>query len=73
MRDPARIEYLAELFKRLWLANPDVRFGQLFDWIRSQAETDEPGPDDFMREDDSWQRTMEYLLEYWSGITHGRP
>lgn len=33
MRDPARIRPLTDALARLWMSNPDLRFGQLVDII----------------------------------------
>jgi hypothetical protein len=68
MRDINRIDILLEKFRELWMLNPDLRFGQLFNIIRSKITN----TDGFYIEDDIVQTAIEQLLEYNKGENHGR-
>jgi uncharacterized protein YihD (DUF1040 family) len=48
MRNPERINIIISLLRELWHQYPDMRFGQLFDFIRL------PDSDGFYEEDSDW-------------------
>lgn len=58
MRDPKRIKPFIEKLEKLWLENPDFRFGQL---IMSITRTGEHNPKLFNMEEDEFLEKVEEL------------
>lgn len=58
MRDINRIQTTIEKLEKLWLANPDLRFGQL---IMNIISPEDPNPKLFYIEDDEFLRKLEEI------------
>jgi uncharacterized protein YihD (DUF1040 family) len=58
MRDPRRIDRILKLLRAYWMANPDLRLGQL---ISNTAYTGENGHLFYM-EDEVVEKELEHLL-----------
>ena len=55
MRDPARIDKIVEQLRAVWKDNPDMRLGQLFEYVKSLNQ----GPmDGFYVEDHEWEALL---------------
>lgn len=63
MRNPERIPKVADAFKELWLSCPDMRFGQMFELLKSQYRMMYGGADPFFVEEDKWLAVIEKLKE----------
>lgn len=61
MRNLNRIPITTDLFQKLWQKYPDLRFGQLFDWIRNEAYN-KYHIDPFFIEEDEWNKIIEEML-----------
>ena len=59
MRDPNRIAHLSVLLGRLWKRNPDLRFAQIVELLKSKLGTD----DMFYIEDDDLIKLMERMVD----------
>ena len=59
MRDPNRIEHLLVLLGKLWKRNPDLRFAQIIEILKSNLWTD----DMFYVEDDDLIELLERMVE----------
>ena len=59
MRDPNRIAYLLVLLGKLWKRNPDLRFAQIIEILKSNLWTD----DMFYVEDDDLIELLERMVE----------
>lgn len=60
MRDINRIKPTIEKLEKLWLANPDIRFGQL---IINIISPEEPNSKLFYVEDDDFLRKLEEIVK----------
>lgn len=60
MRNPNRINPIIEQLRALWLANPDLRFGQLVSLVETKVNAS--GQDFFNAEDDKTKEVLENLL-----------
>lgn len=58
MRDPARIPRICKKFEELWLAHPDLRFGQFVTWVNGSLDIP------FYQEDDMWEAIIEERIEH---------
>ena len=58
MRDPNRIAHLLVLLGRLWKRNPDLRFAQIIEILKSKLGTD----DMFYVEDDDLIKLLERIV-----------
>ena len=59
MRDPNRIAHLLVLLGRLWKRNPDLRFAQIIEILKSKLGTD----DMFYIEDDDLIKLLERITK----------
>ena len=59
MRDPNRIAHLLVLLGRLWKRNPDLRFAQIIEILKSKLWTD----DMFYVEDDDLIKLLERITK----------
>jgi len=59
MRDPNRIAHLLVLLGKLWKRNPDLRFAQIIEILKSNLWTD----DMFYVEDDDLIELLERMVE----------
>ena len=59
MRDPNRIAHLLVLLGRLWKRNPDLRFAQIIEILKSKLWTD----DMFYVEDDDLIELLERMID----------
>ena len=59
MRDPNRIAHLLVLLGRLWKRNPDLRFAQIIELLKSELWTD----DMFYVEDDDLIELLERMID----------
>jgi hypothetical protein len=59
-RDPARIEQVLEVVRRIWAEFPDMRLGQL---LINAVRRSEPCPELFSVEDTVLVRTLETLAK----------
>ena len=60
MRDPNRIAHLLVLLGKLWKRNPDLRFAQIIEILKSKLGTD----DMFYVEDDDLIKLLERITKY---------
>lgn len=60
MRDPARIDQVLDVLRRVWTQNPDYRLGQL---IINAVRPKEPCPEVFRIEDTVLARRIQRLAE----------
>lgn len=60
MRNPSRINPIIEQLRALWLANPDLRFGQLVTLVETKVKA--TGQDFFNAEDDKTKEILSELL-----------
>jgi len=58
MRNPERINQLLSNLEQVWKKYPDLRFGQLIDFIKSQCPEDRKNTDPFYWEDDFWDELI---------------
>ena len=58
MRDPARIDQVLDVLRRVWMQNPDYRLGQL---IVNAVRPQEPSPAVFNIEDTVLVRRLQRL------------
>lgn len=59
MRDPKRIDQIVEQIRVLWKRHPDMRLGQILDYIKSFNQ----GPvDAYYVEDHEWQILLKLEL-----------
>ena len=58
MRDKNRIKPFLKQLERLWLQNPDYRFGQLIYLMANEI-----GRDIFFPEEDEWLENINKLIE----------
>ena len=59
MRDPNRIKPFLDRFARVWMANPDLRFGQICEIICCVDAQREGVPQLFYIEDDRFIKELE--------------
>ena len=59
MRDPSRIAHLLVLLGRLWKRNPDLRFAQIIELLKSELWTD----DMFYVEDEDLIKLLERMID----------
>ena len=59
MRDPNRIAHLLVLLGRLWKRNPDLRFAQIIEILKSKLCID----DIFYVEDDDLIKLLERMID----------
>ena len=59
MRDPNRIAHFLILLGRLWKRNPDLRFAQIIEILKSKLGTD----DMFYVEDDDLIKLMKKMVD----------
>ena len=57
MRDPSRINETLEKLRVLWELRPDLRFGQLLDWIGSIGDSST-----FYWEEDRWNEAIQKCI-----------
>jgi uncharacterized protein YihD (DUF1040 family) len=60
MRDPARIDQVLDVLRRVWTKNPDLRLGQL---IVNAVGPQEPCPEVFGIEDSVLARRLQRLAD----------
>lgn len=60
MRDPKRIAEISGLIQALWYKYPDLRVGQLLEWINLCRENTKV--DYYYVEDDEWIEVLNYLI-----------
>lgn len=60
MRDPARISRIMEKLQRAWLAHPDLRLGQLMDWIHGMEPCKRTAS--FHTEDDALETALDAFI-----------
>lgn len=60
MRDKNRIKPTIEKFEKIWLANPDIRLGQL---IMNVICPEETNPKLFYMEDDEFLKRLKNITE----------
>lgn len=60
MRDPKRIHEIMQLLETLWYQHPDLRLGQLLDWIDTCRENRENHF--FYTEDEEWKKLINWLI-----------
>jgi uncharacterized protein YihD (DUF1040 family) len=58
MRDPKRIDEILNELREVWMANPDLRFGQL---VVNVVKPKEPTPEVFYIEDDEFRGRLRFL------------
>lgn len=61
MRDPVRIGKIIWKLQEVWLQHPDLRLGQLMEWIYLNKNVGDQTPAFYM-EDDKWEEILEFLL-----------
>jgi len=63
MRDPKRIKPLLEEIEKIWINNPDFRFGQL---VMSIAKTGENNPKLFNMEEEEFLEKIKELKKQFN-------
>lgn len=58
MRDPKRIDEILNELREVWMANPDLRLGQL---VVNVVKPKEPTPEVFYIEDDEFRGRLRFL------------
>lgn len=60
MRDPKRIERIMPMLAQVWRDQPDLRLGQLMDFVHSLNEDKAVAA--FYVEDDKWEELLKKLI-----------
>ncbi|MEN6318718.1 MAG: hypothetical protein ABFD82_08195 [Syntrophaceae bacterium] len=67
MRDPSRIPIIVEKLKEIWLAQPDLRFGQLtyniFSQIPNTRKKGQTQLDMFNIEDEVFEKHLDWMID----------